>query len=184
MEKFGNYRPLYVRRPEDVLNYPLVVRFDPKPVPREGIINKDNCFNAPHWLAHVDGALDVLRQPDAWIGDSLYAIEQVELFVRWLKDCVMDECSGGNFDIRQSPIDPCVLEKSTDGGVTWQVGFNFSLCRPGTPPDIRLVAEVLQGLRALADEIELNGVTDVFPQAENSVFDPQRELKIKRCVWL
>lgn len=41
-------------------------------------------------------------------------------------------CEGTTmFELRQNPDEPCLLEQSTDGGLTWAPAFDYSLCAGG-----------------------------------------------------
>lgn len=38
-----------------------------------------------------------------------------------------------SFELRQSETDSCILEQSTDGGITWTTAFNYADCQDTTP---------------------------------------------------
>lgn len=44
----------------------------------------------------------------------------------------LDMVSCNSFDLRQNPVNACQIEKSLDGGLTWELAWDSSLCEPVT----------------------------------------------------
>jgi hypothetical protein len=110
-----------------------VTRDHPRPAPESGIFDapKACCIEINFlWRPHVLGALGALMQRDSWTGDDdeqFRATQEVEKFInRCLQDCEED-C--GVYALRQNPVNKCQLQQSLDGGATWTLAFDFSLCR-------------------------------------------------------
>lgn len=82
------------------------------------------------WLSHVLGVLGVLGEMDSWQGDDAQrdaAIQQVErLLADFAEGCAM-------LLLRQNPENFCQLEQSIDGGDTWTLAFDYSLCDSVNP---------------------------------------------------
>jgi hypothetical protein len=110
-----------------------VTRDHPRAAPPVGI------FDAPVaccielnqlWSSHVIGALGALVQPDAWTGDAEEidrATQEIEKFVNRLVQPCEEDC--GVYRLRQNPSNPCQLQQSVDGGTSWTLAFDFSLCQ-------------------------------------------------------
>ncbi|HEX2898413.1 MAG TPA: hypothetical protein VHS96_01720 [Bacteroidia bacterium] len=108
-------------------------RLRPTPIPASG------AFDAPlvcltvnrKWAAHILGALDVLDQPDTWIGTP-EQIEAARQSVRQIKVALsLGNCTDTGeamFDIRLKPNNNCIIQKTLDGGVTWIDAIDMSNC--------------------------------------------------------
>lgn len=64
-----------------------------------------------------------------------------DLISRLIMACV--PCLGEDevYELRQSPENPCQLEQSLDGGLTWTLAFDYRLClfnETLNPPDVRI----------------------------------------------
>lgn len=108
-------------------------RLRPTPIPASG------AFDAPlvcltvnrKWAAHILGALDVLDQPDTWIGTP-EQVEAARQSVRQIKVALsLGNCTDTGetmFDIRLKPNNNCIIQKTLDGGVTWIDAIDMSNC--------------------------------------------------------
>jgi len=82
------------------------------------------------WIPYLVGALETLAYAKLYFG-APGAADWAAHHVREIQSAIafgnMD-CEGDMLDIRQSPIDPCVWEKSYDAGATWVTMFDTKLC--------------------------------------------------------
>lgn len=73
------------------------------------------------------------------------------------------ECGEMAFRLRQSTTNPCHLEQSIDGGLTWTLAFDYSLCMTGANPlpgsdapaadaAANLVGHIYAGIAGLLDQ--------------------------------
>lgn len=86
--------------------------------------------NTPEWHGIISGLLLDLIYPSNWVSDggvdpqvAADAMYQM-LLAFWASNCDEDV-----MDIRQSPTNPCILEKTYDGA-TWEPWADLSLCVP------------------------------------------------------
>jgi len=90
------------------------------------------CVNET-WIPLIIGALQTLTWKDLYAGDT----DRAEDIARQANNLII-EIAHGNIEcgcdmpylLRQKPNSPCVLEQSTDNGLTWSTAFDFSLCQP------------------------------------------------------
>jgi len=115
----------------------LVPRYAPriKPTP----IPAASAFDLPtrcvtineRWISHILGLLEVLDQPDAWIGTA----EEITA-ARDEVNAIIAAFHEGNCEttmptlLRQNPADVCQLQYSNDDGETWSLAFDYGLCIP------------------------------------------------------
>lgn len=83
------------------------------------------------WLPFVIGAIETLRWPDLYKGTpeqiQFAALEATRLFLAIALGNI--ECPEEAMpQLRQNPLDPCQLQVSYDGGETWSLAFDYSLC--------------------------------------------------------
>lgn len=106
---------------------------------------------AREWLPWICGALDQLRNPSAWIVADDNAMFNTLRRVDTLLGLVCG--NGGSQPAAMLRLNNCVLQTSTDGGVTWVdvPGWDANFCNcvnecaipnppllpPGTPPSLR-----------------------------------------------
>lgn len=132
------HRPVHIRWPNDRYAQLFQVRKNPLPIPIPDI-HDSPLFCAMvngDWLSHVLGVLGVLGELDSWQGDDEQrdaAIQQVErLLADFAEGCAM-------LLLRQNPENPCQLEQSADGGDTWTLAFDYSLCVATSPQEGLLI---------------------------------------------
>lgn len=88
------------------------------------------------WVPVIIGALEPLRWRDKWSGTPeqiAFCTGQIELLIALLAADNSCEDTDVATRFRQNSIDPCVLEVSYDGGVTWGTMFDYSLCFANLP---------------------------------------------------
>lgn len=80
-------------------------------------------------LANMAGALRELGKWWNWERDALKrGTEAAQLWNNVLYDMEIGGCD--NMRLRQSPTNNCWLEYSLDDGFTWELAFDYSLCKP------------------------------------------------------
>ena len=85
------------------------------------------------WLGAVVGVLSALDQYDAWQGTD----EQIFDARQAVREIIASiELDAGSLMLRQNDENSCLLEQSLDGGETWSLAFDYSLCVPATINDI------------------------------------------------
>lgn len=111
--------------------FPLPAIIDP---PR--VCVRLNIPNEREHIAAFWGALWLLTYWNQWRRDEDHTGAAVGLVWKdviqnaWLINEGYEGCEGGiMFDVRQNDENPCVLEKSEDGGA-WQAWANLQLCKP------------------------------------------------------
>jgi hypothetical protein len=77
-------------------------------------------------------------------------------------------CGVSNFDVRQNSGQPCRLEKTTNGGVTWAQWADLRLCRPDLP------ALVTGGDILVPFDGELIPITDLPPGTDTVTTSDER----------
>lgn len=128
-------------RPYRPLNIPVYDPFfRPVPAPDQEPDDPNHIcvsFNE-EWLPVVLGALFSLAYSDRWQGDAATrelatkrAYNLIDIFAN-AQICVNEE----NMRLRQSSIDPCILEISYNNGATWETAFNYRLCWQGFADEI------------------------------------------------
>lgn len=112
-----------------------IVRDHALPAPSVGIFDFPRACIVLNleWASHVVGAMSALIQDDAWTGDDdeqFRARQEMEKLIRLMANA----CTGGSDVIlRQNPANACQLQQSIDGGATWTLAFDYSLCRSNSP---------------------------------------------------
>lgn len=112
--------------------------------------------DVPEYRVAFVGAIEELGKYwnwEKWVGPESSRAKQAatywqELIYQFLK---FNDC-GDLPMLRQSPVDPCILEQSFDGGETWSTAFNFALCQPSGSSPFQLQSMV-NGTQALQNSI-------------------------------
>jgi len=82
------------------------------------------------WLELIAGALETLTFPDLYTGtddERQNAAREAVNLIGSILDGNMS-CEEDNLQLRQNTLNPCLLEYSSDGGITWLPAFDYSLC--------------------------------------------------------
>ncbi len=111
--------------PADEKAFLNIVRDAPRTPPTPGIFDSPTrCYKVnQEWAGHLMGAVTALELWKAWLGaedDRNPSVQAVSEFLIG-EDCTV-------FKLRQNPLDPCQLQQSLDGGDTWTLAFDYSLC--------------------------------------------------------
>lgn len=123
--------------------FPYDPRFTPASAPLAGVFDPPTfsiCVNA-EWLSHLDGVIERLAWRDAWLGvpeDQQRAVDETVKLLGALAGAISCGEETSMFQLRQNPTNPCILEQSTDGGLSWSPAFDYSLCRSSSGLDISL----------------------------------------------
>lgn len=93
------------------------------------------------YLAAFWNAYQFFGSPLAWANDEAHTALDVAALWRVAFEMSRTALDNGEgcevFDVRQKPGEPCILEKSVDGGETWLPWADLTLC----PPTIALSAD-------------------------------------------
>lgn len=93
-------------------------------------VPKDTLYLAAFWRAYqFFGEWLAWRRDDAHTGKDVAALWRplIEL-ARSEYEASGGVCSDMAYQLRQNPANPCQLQQSLDGGVTWSLAFDYSLC--------------------------------------------------------
>lgn len=84
----------------------------------------------PHWIALFTGAIYRLSQQIWYDRDAAHTAKDVAAVWQdiYLETMQSAWGCGGNVDIRLKPDEPCIIQLTTDGGLTWVDKINLSLC--------------------------------------------------------
>lgn len=95
------------------------------PVPTPGIFDEPTrCYRInTEWAKVVMGFASWLAEIAAWKDAQDENYPAIQEILKFLKG---DSCV--NFMLRQNPEDPCLFEQSLDGGETWSLAYDYSLC--------------------------------------------------------
>jgi len=110
-------------------------------IPSPGVASDSAPYNcvkiSQAWIPIVIGALNALVYDvdyDLDEAGNAYAANEARRLILAVAHgnlyCVEDTL----YLLRQNSTDPCVLEQSTDGGLTWSTAFDFGLCMGITSP--------------------------------------------------
>jgi len=119
------------------------------------------------YLATLTGLLDLLKWSDNFARDDTKTGAAI-VCRTWQSALEMQPITWGDCEqmiLRQNPDDPCQLQQSSDGGETWTLAFDYSLCSnvitvPAPYPDSETgasdaaaaaIRNVFQGLLGLVD---------------------------------
>lgn len=86
--------------------------------------------NSPEWIGTITGALLPLIYPSEWEQiNGITAEEAASAAFDMLVQFWNDNCEGaGMFDIRLNPEDSCEVQKTVNGGQTWETAFRLDDC--------------------------------------------------------
>lgn len=116
----GDYVPPY---------RPLYLTLDSIPVER--FCRTISIPNDPFWVGLVDGVLSALADAKAWRQfGTLTPEEMADAWLAMLTESDAIEGCPVDFDVRQNPDTPCILEKTVDGGLTWTEFADLQACAP------------------------------------------------------
>lgn len=99
------------------------------------------------WLPLVRGALLQLLSKATWDTTDPDALNTVQGQVFNLLDLFNDEAVCAMFDVRIDPENICMLQKTVDGGSTWQDVGSFYYCAKGAAAD-EIANEIADGILA------------------------------------
>lgn len=136
----------------------------PRDAPESGISDAP-CYilriNAD-WLPDVIGALAVLDQQDAWLGDddAIYrARSEVNKLIAQLERCCCDMKA-----LRQKPGNRAILQYQ-DCDDVWHDAFDYAFLRPVTAQDIRTQDDVGQYNHDIYNTYNFDTVENIWEQA-------------------
>lgn len=116
----ANFQPPY---------FPLYLTLNSIPVER--FCRTIRIPNDPRWVGLVDGVLTALTSPAYWRKfGTLTPEEMAEAWQAMIEDSWTIEGCPVEFDVRQNPDEPCLLEKTFDGGATWTTFADLQACPP------------------------------------------------------
>lgn len=131
------------------------------------VINPDRksfCISVPNEINHIRaffGAIQSLAEWWNWERDDEHTATLVAQVWRNVANQAyidfLNETCGEDTMLRQSTNDPCQLEQSIDGGLTWTLAFDFGLCYP---PYIQTILRqtdiILENIRDGQSPIQIN----------------------------
>jgi hypothetical protein len=99
--------------------------------------------NSAQWIGTLTGVLYPLCFASAWTDEDggITPEQAAERFTQLFNEYLESDgiCDMGMFDVRQSGVNPCVLEKTADGGLVWTPFAMLDLCASMQPkPDTKL----------------------------------------------
>lgn len=166
-----NYPNDYYR----MLRIPLYDSRLPLPTETAGIFDSPTvsvCINED-WTKHLVSVLERLVWTDAWDDDydlAENATNEVRKLILLLTTGIGECTNIGDNLLRQNPDDSCELQQSSDGGLTWSLAFDYSLCLPQPQLDFFQMDKIQQQLDALIQLYDaLNG--DVSQLYAELVYD-------------
>lgn len=172
-------RPFYEHTPQHRQTLAQVPRYNEYPPPDASIFSDCGKLNE-QWKPFLTGVLDVLLDESLFEGDELTRyVAQQEIYkaIWWMFDCEEDDMP----QLRQSELDPCVLEQLVNG--VWTVAFDFGKCLDKAMPK-RNVADIVTAVaenqpiyQQTYNDITSQGLEATFPEAVNSPTDPIRDTK-------
>jgi len=133
---------------------PYDTRLNPVSPPSVGVFDEPTrpvCINV-EWIPHIEGLLERLVWDDAWEGTdtevdtAIGEIRKLMVAMAIGGDCV----SVGSFRLQQNPENLCQLMQSFDGGNTYSLAFDYSLCSNNnalTTDDISDLSQQIENLR-------------------------------------
>jgi hypothetical protein len=115
--------------------------------PNVGIFDEPTrCYRInKQWASIVMGMVSWLAETAVWQAannEGYDAIQQILSFM------VGENCM--SFELRQSPTNSCHLEQSTDGGLSWSLVFDYSLC---VPPSITALVNSVNNINNNTQQI-------------------------------
>jgi hypothetical protein len=80
------------------------------------------------------------------------------------RNSIYGDCEEGSVQLRQNPSNFCQLQQSFDGGISWQLAFDFSLCRarPDRITEQNFYNETLNTYNTVIEQYD-GSVTSVAP---------------------
>lgn len=109
-----------------IWNYTPVMR--PMPVPGISSLLEGElvCVTFSKALVpYLIGLLEIYRWSDKFSGSD----EEKATAIKVFHDLIVALTEGNCMRLRQNPANPCQLQQSWDGGTTWSLAFDYSLCR-------------------------------------------------------
>lgn len=133
------------------------------------------------WAAIVMGMVSWLAEIAAWKEAQSEAYEPILEIMKFLRG---DSCM--NFMLRQNPTDPCLFEQSLDGGETWSLAYDYSLCASIGYQAALTIATNTQNIQNAQDTLlpalqnfndnYAGDISDLYPELQyGSVDDGYRE---------
>lgn len=118
--------------------------------------------NSAQWIGTLTGVLYPLCFASAWTDEDggITPDQAAERFTQLFNEYLNSDgiCDMGMFDVRQSATDPCILEKTDDGGLVWQPFAMLDLCAALQPkPDTKLPSLIRYNDDTDAIEYSLDG---------------------------
>ncbi len=160
-------------------------RAQPLPVEPVGVFDGPTvtiCINQDWARKHVVNVLYRLAWVDAWTGtdeEVATAVSEANRLISVLSTSSSNcATTGDNLLLRQNPTDPCLLEQSTDGGLTWSTAFDYVLCQSSGLDATTSIADLEAQLAALIASFNaLSGdIAQLYP---NLVYDMTSEDDIR-----
>lgn len=125
-----------------------------------------NIPDDPQYLATLTGLLDLLKWSDNFARDDTK--EGAATVCRtWQKALEAQPLTWGDCEqmiLRQNPTNPCQLQQSQDGGDTWTLAFDYSLCA-----DVITVPAPYPGSETGASDAAAASMRNIFEQLCNLV---------------
>ena len=89
------------------------------------------CLNR-EWLSILHTCLTRLEWGASWKEGTDIDLAEQRTFELYERLRNISTCGGDMARLRQNPENKCQLEQSFDGGITWELAFDFSLCKDPT----------------------------------------------------
>lgn len=134
-------RPNYINVIDDEKKQALVLDAFKYSVPTAGVLD------TPHraylvnesWAKLIMGFVSWMSTVAVWDNASEDDHAGIQGILEFLSQ---DGISVGLFELRQSTVDPCLLEQSIDGGYNWTTAFDFALCANGGMTSTELASAI------------------------------------------
>lgn len=106
------------------------------PIPEHAATEDIMCIRLSRWWRGVLlGMLRIMEYNDQWEGTE----EQQKWAVQQIRQMIVDiqtEADCMELRFRNKPTNPCIIQSSQDGGVTWDDGWDMSAC--AVPTQVRI----------------------------------------------
>jgi len=113
------------------------------------------------WRTIFDGILNELTKKDSWLGndsDAQIATQSVLRTLLWNGDI------GGAMILRQSVVNPLILEQSLDNGANWQDAFNYGVLLQSQNDSSYQQAELSKSYDAMIESYD-GTIASIAPKA-------------------